>query len=327
VDTFQAHVLQMTAKVRRTIVLNEHQGSAIRGAFFQAVRGRFCFDRNRTSCVACPLHVGCPICALVASVDDGSARGVDVPRPFVVVPPLNGKVTYEVGEDFDFGITLFGNMVSMLPYMVAGLREMGEMGIGKRVNGTGPRKYRGTFDVERIAAVNPLSGAAQEILDVKDGFVHVPTTAVTQANVVKVAAGLPADRIAVDLLTPLRLIENGRLVRPLRFAPLSRRLLDRLEALGGRYGGGGPAVDFADLARRAQGVEAAVDETRWVELESYSTRQGRATPMGGCLGRIVFAGDLAPFLPWLVWGQVVHVGKDATKGNGIIRLSDPGLGP
>jgi hypothetical protein len=31
---------------------------------------------------------------------------------------------------------------------------------------------------------------------------------------------------------------------------------------------------------------------------------------------VLQADDWSPFWPWLVWGQFVHVGKDAVKGNG-----------
>ena len=68
------------------------------------------------------------------------------------------------------------------------------------------------------------------------------------------------------------------------------------------------------MAGRATTVR---DDTRWVELRSYSTRQRRATPIGGLMGRITLAcDDWRPFLPWLLWGQFTHVGKDAVKGNG-----------
>jgi len=33
---------------------------------------------------------------------------------------------------------------------------------------------------------------------------------------------------------------------------------------------------------KAEAVQVVSDETRWVELESYSTRLGRATPIAGC---------------------------------------------
>jgi hypothetical protein len=44
--------------------------------------------------------------------------------------------------------------------------------------------------------------------------------------------------------------------------------------------------------------------------------------MGGFVGQVTFEGEIEPFLPWLVWGEVVHVGKDAVKGNGRMRISE-----
>jgi hypothetical protein len=64
-------------------------------------------------------------------------------------------------------------------------------------------------------------------------------------------------------------------------------------------------------------VRVVENGLRWEELRSYSTRQRRSTPTSGLLGAVVLeADDWCPFWPWLVWGQFVHVGKDAVKGNG-----------
>lgn len=65
------------------------------------------------------------------------------------------------------------------------------------------------------------------------------------------------------------------------------------------------------------------DATRWLDAMISSSRTARATPIGGLIGRIRFSGDMRPFLPWLCWGEVSHVGKDATKGNGWYRLLLP----
>jgi hypothetical protein len=42
--------------------------------------------------------------------------------------------------------------------------------------------------------------------------------------------------------------------------------------------------------------------------------------MGGLVGSVVLEGELGPLLPWLVWGTLVQVGKDASMGNGVLRL-------
>ena len=41
----------------------------------------------------------------------------------------------------------------------------------------------------------------------------------------------------------------------------------------------------------------------------------------GLVGEAVYEGDLAPFWPFLVFGQWAHVGKNATFGLGRYELS------
>jgi hypothetical protein len=66
----------------------------------------------------------------------------------------------------------------------------------------------------------------------------------------------------------------------------------------------------------AEGACVADDRTRWVDVASVSARQQRRTPIGGLIGEATVAGDLAPLRELLVWGQLVHVGRNAVKGSG-----------
>jgi len=38
--------------------------------------------------------------------------------------------------------------------------------------------------------------------------------------------------------------------------------------------------------------------------------------LGGIIGNVTYAGDLTPFLPFIVLGKYIHVGKGATFGLG-----------
>jgi hypothetical protein len=84
--------------------------------------------------------------------------------------------------------------------------------------------------------------------------------------------------------------------------------------------------DVASFLETARAVTTRDARLRWQAWERASTRQRRRVPMGGFLGQVTYHGDLAPFWPWLVLGELVHVGKGATFGLGQYRLEPAGVG-
>jgi len=328
-----AHRLDLTVEALTPVELNEHQGAALRGALFEALRGQergpwsgFCAQKHLPSCAACSLAAACPVAALVSTLDPAAERGRDLPRPYVIDPPLDGRTRLAAGERLTFGLTLFARALQLFPYVILALKAWEQVGLGKRVESIGWR--RGRVRLVQAVAVNPLTGARQEVLRPGETLVQVPDIPVTEAQVRVVAEQLPATRLALQFQTPTRLIEQGRLLKAPDFRPLFHRLWQRIEELRRTFGeGSDPMPEEAEaekyrLVGLAQGVHLAEDGTRWVELESYSTRQRRPTPIGGLVGRAVYEGDLTPFLPWLVWGCFTHVGKDAVKGNGAYAIHD-----
>jgi hypothetical protein len=327
-DHFTAHRLQFDVEVREPLELNAHQGSALRGALFHALRGRFCTNPVAAECRFCPLNAACPVCTLVSTLRPDSDRGADVPRPYTIQPPLaaadgaDDVVRYEPGQAFSFGLTLFAQALQLFPYVVMAVHGLEDGGLGRKVAGNGGR--RGRFTVRQVTAHNPLTGACCEVLRAGERQVTVPDTPITHAQVLALAEAARPRRVTLDFLTPTRLVQREQLVKPgeLTFRVVLQRLLDRLERLSADFSDTPLRVDFRALLGQADGVRLAANATRWVELSSYSTRQARATPIGGLVGMAVFeANDFAPFLPWLVWGQFAHVGKDAVKGNGWYRLT------
>ncbi len=325
---FTIHQLHFHCEVRTPILLNPHKGSALRGALFHALRGEegrgtgFCINQREQFCHRCPHHHGCPISILLATVDDDSLRGVDVPRPYTIEPPLGQQTVYQPGETLEFGLTLFANALDLFPYIIVGVRELERGGIGISRPEPGGRGYgRGRFQVKSIRAVNPLTGQQQSVLQHGDSLVTVPDVPITPAHVAAAAALAPStDRVTLDYLTPVRLVDQGRLVHGPAFVPQMLRLFERLDALSHRFGSPILPDDRGPLYAAAERVTLVDDATRWVELESYSFRMRTKSPIGGFVGKATFAGPLATLLPWLLWGQFTHVGKDAVKGNGLYRV-------
>jgi len=357
-----AHHLRFSLEVESPIELDHHQGSALRGMLFNALRGPrnnptlgFCTQRHLDTCAECPLVAVCPVASLVATLNPQAGRGRDVPRPYAIVPPQNDKTRYEAGEQLAFGLTLFGNALNLFPYVVMALRQAGAMGLGKRLPRpeTNGRYHRGRFAVQSAQAINLLTGEVQDILEPDNPMVQRPDLPVTHAQMVELSQRLlnPAlahaanghhavstyqrgsqagpVEITLQFKTPTRIIEHKQLLKEPHFSPIFHRLLDRLILLSREFGGITPldqpeVLDKNELLGLSDQVELVTHDTRWQEVWSFSARQQRKTPISGLVGRATYRaapGVWAVLLPYLLWGCVIHVGKNAVKGDGIIAVS------
>ena len=324
-EHFTAHRLLVRAVAREPVLLNEHKGSALRGALYHGLRNRFCGMREQQiACMDCILWQACPVCTLVSTLGPEDRLGRDAARPYTIQPPLDGQTRYGPGEALTFGLTLYAEAIKLFPYVIMAVKELEEAGLGRRDASNDWR--RGTLQVEAIWAENPLSGERQPVLREREALVRVADIPITHAQVLAQAERLPqSGPLRLRLLTPTRLTHRQHLVKPgeVTLAVLLGRVLDRLESLAQHFGEEPLALDYPALMAQATAARTVRDATRWVELESYSTRQQRATPIGGLMGEVTLTcDDWRPFLPWLVWGQFTHVGKNAVKGDGWYVLGE-----
>lgn len=328
--------LRLTLTAKEPLALDEHPGSALRGAIFNALLRRFCANPTAPSCAVCPLNATCPVAGLVAPLRDENPRGRDIPRPFVLAADWDaapgdssGPQRFAPGATLRFRVTLIGRAITFFPYLALATQLMEINGIGRPLRENGGR--RGRFAVNAIELVNPFGDDTQMIYQRGQTKVASPTLAITSEHVARRAAGLPADALTLHFLTPTRLVDRGQLVRHPSLRVLCARLSERLDALTREYAPDIPAPDDPQdvreraqrLAEHAARVTLVENATRWVDVASYSARQQRSTPIGGLIGRATYSGDLAPLRELLVWGELLHVGKNAVKGDGRYRIEHP----
>ena len=320
--TFNAYQVMVQVQATGPVELHRYTGSALRGALFKALWGRFCTNKAAVTCAECPLVQVCPVSSLVAPLRNEHSRGRDVPRPYALRQPVHHARTFAPGEQFVFGMTLFGQMVQLFPYVAMSFHEMGQLGLGKRVEQNGWE--RGQFVVDKVVALNPLTQTYQIIQASGSNMVATPELAITWQDALDYAHSMPADRICLEFLSPLRLVENKLLLKLPLLRPLVQRLTERFDALATWYGGTPLSRESRQvLIEHAETIELVQHSTRWVDVDSYSSRQRRKTPIGGLVGSATYAGDLRPLLPLLVWGSIMQAGKDTTKGNGMYELRTP----
>lgn len=322
-STLVTYHLLFTARVTRPLELDEHSGSSLRGNLFEAVWQHFCTNKAAPTCAACPLHTLCPVSALVAPLREENSRGRDIPRPYIILPPLEGERRFAPGEQLTFGLTLFGRIIELLPYILLVTDALEAAGLGRRLDENQGR--RGTFQIQQIEAYHPINGTRRVVWQAGKIQAEVPALSVNAADVKRRAAELAPASLTLHFLTPTRLVQDKQPLYQLTFQPLIARLLERLAALEQAYGqeeGESPNAHWAELTQSAATIACAQDQTTWENVSSYSRRTHYTTQIGGFLGSATFAGDLAPFHELLAWGELVHVGKNTVKGCGWYRIED-----
>jgi hypothetical protein len=130
----------------------------------------------------------------------------------------------------------------------------------------------------------------------------------------------PRTGVTLELLTPLRLLREKIELRRFDLPALARNLGFRLAAWGHHHQGlPWPATWRSVLDDAAQTRVAAAD-VRWVRFRRWSSRQRRAIPMGGLLGRVEIDGATPALVRLLRTAQVCGAGKGPSVGLGRIRL-------
>ncbi len=320
--------LVLVAKER--LFMPAYKGSTFRGGFGSVFRRITCSQRGQ-ECAPCLLRDACPYSYIFETAPPQGSEALRnyqaVPRPFVIEPSLDKKQVYEPGEELDFHLVLVGRAIEYLPYFVVVFRELGDIGLGKG---------RGKFELTRIEAASVASAgmtgaasanAAALVYTGEDGTVHNVEASITWEDVVRLRRqrlGADADgnprQVAINFETMTRLVYHEGLVGKPEFHIFFRNLLRRTSSLAYFHHGKPLDVDFKALIADAETVRLSANDTRWVDWERYSNRQGTKMAMGGLVGTVVYEGELTRFLPWLYLGEYVHVGKGATFGLGKYTL-------
>src|SRR5712692_1702912 len=175
------HHFLFKTRVTTPLELDEHSGAALRGNLFEAVWKRFCTNKTSPSCAECPLHTMCPVSALVAPLREENPRGRDIPRPYIIIPPVEGARCYAPGEPLTFGLTLFGTIVTLLPYIILSLPLLEAVGLGRKVKDS--NWQRGKFTIKQIEAYHPLKQEHQVIYEAGKPQVGASALSVTAAEV------------------------------------------------------------------------------------------------------------------------------------------------
>lgn len=304
--TIDHEVYRFRLRCLEPMRLPPYKGSALRGVFGHAFKAVVCALR-REECRICLVRASCTyqrVFETRVAPGDGPRPGVDAaPHPYVFGVALDGRTEYAGGDEVTFTLTLLGPALGILPYLVYAFQEVGRRGL------TPARKPLALSAVEALG-----EGGWRTVYAEGAGSLAEARVAAPPPQVPDLSRGA-----LVRLETPLRLQERGELVRDPGFGALFLAARRRFGLLARYYGNGEPAFDRG-LLDASREVPTTRSELRWHDWTRYSNRQKTTMQLGGLVGELAFAGDLAPFAPWLAWAERFHLGKATSFGLGAVRV-------
>jgi len=237
----------------------------------------------------------------------------DVPRPFIIEPPLDHKQHYAAGDTLDFGLVLIGRGVDFLPYFLVGFEGLGATGLGRD-----EAKAR----LERVETLEPFRPFGTPIY--QDGRVLAPADLplLNLAELPSRAADLAAD-LRVELRTPLRVKSRGAFIEQFDLGAIVQAACWRLGSLSAFHGPGLWQADYRPLVEAARAVRVERAELRWVDWERTSTRGGerRKMTLGGLIGTAALREVPVEVRAALLAASVLHVGKASVFGHGLVGVT------
>jgi CRISPR-associated endoribonuclease Cas6 len=297
------------------IGLPAYKGSTLRGGFGHAFKKVVCINREKT-CESCLLKEKCAYSYIFETPPPPNTSKMRkypyAPHPFVITPPLEEKREYRQGETLCFELTLIGKSIDFLPYFIYTFDELGQIGIGKG---------KGRYKLEELRTSMNRNGG-EMIYSSADKILRQNVQSVGLNEILPhFSRASSSDFLTINFITPTRLKFDGRLSEALEFHILFRNMLRRISLLSYFHCEEELDLDYRGLIEESLNVRVKKSNLHWFDWERYSNRQETRMMMGGFTGQVTFEGETEPFLPFLLLGEYIHVGKGTSFGLGKYQIT------
>lgn len=296
---------RFTMEASEDAILPPYLGSTLRGAMGHALRQVVCLLPGE-ACNKCMHRWQCAFVYIMATSrqetdDQGKTRIQALPHPYVIEPSEVQVTSYHKDDSLVFHLLLIGNGIPLLPLFISAFERVGKNGLGKS-------RYRYTLKQVEQEDNNQL----RLLWAGGNNFIQAPLP--VELKIEKEYKDVSG--MTLQLHTPTRLVNKGRLDDNPDFSILMRAVFRRIDSLGRIHGQGGLGIDFRNYLDKANRVKLAKCKTRWHDWERYSSTQATFMKLGGLVGEISYEGELGLFLPYLRMTETLHAGKGTSFGLG-----------
>ena len=311
---------RLTYTVQEPLKMPSYKGNVFRGRFGYVLRHVACIGQEGQCEKQCEFPDRCVYSKCFETpVPDESPmlRGQPfAPHPFVLKPPHTGKLHYAPGDTFTCDLTLIGEAINVLPWLVFTFDQIGKRRIGLK-------DERGQCQLNTVESLPARDSDPSQTIYTAESEMLTDDGLILRLEDVMQAALQVTDEIELAFLTPTSIKVNGKWTSQLTFEHLIRNLLRRIRFLNYFHCG-----EDLDTEVDAHGLIAAAQSVRhtprlqWLQRGRYSHRAKAVVPMSGFMGSIRFEGDMTPFLPFIFLGEHLHIGHHTAFGYGQYRVMD-----
>lgn len=304
--------INFTIQADEDLFLPQFKGSTFRGVFGSTFKKLVCAIKGEI-CTRCLLKKTCIYAYIFeTAAEEGQEvmnieKYSDVPRPFIIEPPLENGRTYQKGETLSFSLIVIGKAVQYLPYFIYTFDQCGNIGIGKG---------KGKFILKEVTKGNELiySNNIEEIKKVAIDEIEIPEDLDFDGE---------EKEITLKLITPTRIKHNRQFSSKLEFYILMKAILFRINFLHYFHVEQRESTwEYSKIIENARKIQIKEDNTYWRDWTRYSSRQKTRMKLGGICGNITYSGNLSPFDQYLKAAELFHVGKGTSFGLGKIAIKE-----
>lgn len=300
-------------------------GSVLHGALGRALYQVSCVAPKLPSCIECSLCDACGFPTFFGKRESASPsrthslKGMHDARPLIIRTDVEDMADFQADDVVTFDLVLIGHTAYLVPYLVAALRQMAGLGLGRD---------RVQFEPLGVWATG-RKGYEEPVWRPGTPVAHPEQMPILNLAALSPLGGSLGRGFSLKFRTPLRITErDGNLVRTLPLEAFLRALRRRLELAEWLSRGASPN-DKGALARIELPTDFEVDPPdcrfRSVRLSRFDEKQGKLYPLEGLRGDVAYRGrGLDVLEPYLRLGQWLHVGRSTSFGFGQFEII-PGL--
>ena len=308
---------RFTYTVQEPLKMPQHKGNVFRGRFGYILRHIACIGSEQQCKERCQFPERCVYskCFETPVPEDSIIlRGQPyAPHPFILQPPRTGQLDYAPGDTFTCNITLIGEAINLLPWIVLTFQEIGKRRIGLR-------DKRGQCQLNKVESLSAYGSHNSQTIYTSETEMLTDEGRILRLDDVMHAAPHATDTIELEFFTPTSIKVDGKWTGKLTFEHLIRNLLRRIRFLSYFHCGEDLDVDAPAIIKAAGAVTHHLSLS-WLRKDRYSYRTEKSVPMGGFIGKASFKGELAPFLLFIYLGEYLHIGHHTAFGFGQYRLT------